>query len=58
MGGVFAESLDLGVGVVDGVVVVSLGLPPTDLIRSLSVNYFNSSHGSGWGEQVATCSRQ
>ena len=53
MGGVFAESLDLGVGVVDGVVVVSLGLPPTDLIRSLSVNYFNSSHGSGWGEQVA-----
>ena len=53
MGGVFAESLDLGVGVVDGVVVVSLGLPPTDLIRSLSVNYFNSSDGSGWGEQVA-----
>ena len=36
---VFAESLDLGAGVVDGVVVVSLGLPPTDLIRSLSVTF-------------------
>lgn len=53
MGGVFAESLDLGAGVVDGVVVVSLGLPPTDLIRSLSVKYFDSSYGSGWGAQVA-----
>ena len=53
MGGVFAESVDLGTSTVAGVVVVSLGLPPTNLIRSLSVEYFNGAHGIGWGEQIA-----
>ncbi|MBL6815138.1 MAG: DEAD/DEAH box helicase [Pseudomonadales bacterium] len=53
MGGVFAESVDLGTSAVAGVVVVSLGLPPTNLIRSISVEYFNGTHGMGWGEQIA-----
>ena len=53
MGGVFAESVDLGTNTLAGVVVVSLGLPPTNLMRSLSVEYFNGAHGIGWGEQIA-----
>ena len=53
MGGVFAESIDLGRGALAGVVIVSLGLPPTDLSKTLTVAHFDQAHGQGWGQQVA-----
>jgi Rad3-related DNA helicase len=53
MGGVFSESIDLGPGVLSGVVVVSLGLPPQDLSKTLIQEHFDDSYGQGWGRQVA-----
>lgn len=53
MGGVFSESIDLGPGVLSGVIVVSLGLPPQDLSKTLIQEHFDDSYGQGWGRQVA-----
>jgi Rad3-related DNA helicase len=53
MGGVFSESVDLGPGVLSGVVVVSLALPPQDLSKTLIQGHFDDSYGQGWGRQVA-----
>ena len=53
MGGVFSESVDLGPGVLSGVVVVSLGLPPQDLSKTLIQGHFDDRYGQGWGRQVA-----
>jgi Rad3-related DNA helicase len=53
MGGVFSESIDLGSGVLSGVVVVSLGLPPQDLNKMLIQEHFDEVYGQGWGRQVA-----
>ena len=53
MGGVFGESIDLGENALDGVVVVSLALPPADLIRTLTSEHFDQLYGEGWGKQVA-----
>jgi len=53
MGGVFGESIDLGSNALAGVVVVSLALPPRDLVKTLTSEHFDQTHGSGWGQQVA-----
>lgn len=53
MGGVFSESIDLGAGTLSGVVVVSLGLPPPDLCKTLMQAHFDETDGPGWGHQVA-----
>lgn len=53
MGGVFSESVDLGSGGLSGVVVVSLGLPPQDLNKTLIQGHFDETDGPGWGRQVA-----
>ncbi len=53
MGGVFGESIDLGENALDGVVVVSLALPPADLTRTLTSEHFDQLYGEGWGKQVA-----
>ena len=53
MGGVFGESIDLGSNTLSGVVVVSLALPPRDLVKTLISEHFDLTHGSGWGQQVA-----
>ena len=53
MGGIFGESIDLGSNALAGVVVVSLALPPSDLLKTLTSEHFDLTHGSGWGQQVA-----
>ena len=53
MGGVFGESVDLGTNGLSGVVVVSLALPPRDLVKTLTTEHFDQTHGKGWGQQVA-----
>ncbi len=53
MGGVFGESIDLGSNALAGVVVVSMALPPHDLVKTLTSEHFDQTHGSGWGQQVA-----
>lgn len=53
MGGVFGESIDLGSNPLSGVIVVSLGLPPSDLIKTETRRYFDETYGAGTGGQVA-----
>ena len=53
MGGIFGESIDLGSNALAGVVVVSLALPPSDLLKTLTSEHFDQTHGTGWGQQVA-----
>lgn|GEM_PF-394643 len=53
MGGVFAESVDLGSGALAGVIVVSLALPPKDLSKTLIQRHFDQVQGQGWGQRVA-----
>jgi Rad3-related DNA helicase len=53
MGGVFGESIDMGSNALAGVVVVSMALPPRDLVKTLTSEHFDKTHGSGWGQQVA-----
>ena len=53
MGGIFGESIDLGSNALAGVVVVSLALPPSDLLKTLTSEHFDQAHGAGWGQQVA-----
>jgi DNA excision repair protein ERCC-2 len=53
MGGVFAESVDLGSWALAGVIVVSLALPPKDLSKTLIQRHFDQVQGQGWGQRVA-----
>ena len=50
---VSGESIDLGSNTLSGVVVVSLALPPRDLVKTLISEHFDLTHGFGWGQQVA-----
>ena len=45
MGGIFGESIDLGLNALAGVVVVSLALPPSDLLKTLTSEHFDQAHG-------------
>jgi len=48
LGGVFGEGIDLVGDRLDGVVVVSVGMPPPTPERELIRSYFDKSHNTGW----------
>lgn len=53
LGGSLGESVNLTGVILQGVVVVGLGLPPPTLERQLTAEYFDQQESDGWGQRIA-----
>ena len=53
LGGVFSESVDFLEAKLQGVMIVSIGLPPPSLSREFTKQHFDERVGPGWGNMVA-----